>query len=199
NLMENGVAHILIVDDEETILFAMGQYIMAQGCTVDTARELEEAQALLSNIRYHLVVADLRLSGTHGSEGLDLVGMVRECCPGNPHLSFNTHASTLGRDPDFPAVLVAMADDVGIDPTRITIEIIEHAHGWDGVTFDRALRNLRSLGARIALDDVGLGHSNYQMMIDTHPQYLKIDRYFVHGAHADLDRRAVLDSIAQLG
>jgi len=75
------VAHILIVDDEETILFAMGQYIMAQGCTVDTARELEEAQALLSNIRYHLVVADLRLSGTHGSEGLDLVGMVRECCP----------------------------------------------------------------------------------------------------------------------
>jgi len=119
--------------------------------------------------------------------------------PGNPHLSFNTHASTLGRDPDFPAVLVAMADDVGIDPTRITIEIIEHAHGWDGVTFDRALRNLRSLGARIALDDVGLGHSNYQMMIDTHPQYLKIDRYFVHGAHADLDRRAVLDSIAQLG
>ena len=55
------MAHILIVDDEETILFAMGQYIMAQGCTVDTARELEEAQALLSNIRYHLVVADLRL------------------------------------------------------------------------------------------------------------------------------------------
>jgi DNA-binding response OmpR family regulator len=79
--MENGVAHILIVDDEETILFAIGQYIIALGCTVDTARELEEAQALLSNVRYHLVVADLRLSGIHGSEGLDLVSMVRECCP----------------------------------------------------------------------------------------------------------------------
>ena len=118
--------------------------------------------------------------------------------PGKPHISFNTHASTLGRDPDFPALLAAMADDVEIDPSRITIEIIEHAHGWDGVTFDRALRTLRSLGARIALDDVGLGHSNYQMMIDTHPQYLKLDRYFVHGAHADLDRRAVLESIAQL-
>ena len=75
------MAHILIVDDEETILFAMGQYIMAQGCTVDTASELEEAQALLTNIRYHLVIADLRLSGIHGSEGLDLVAMVRECCP----------------------------------------------------------------------------------------------------------------------
>lgn len=118
--------------------------------------------------------------------------------PGKPDLSFNAHASTLGRDPDFPAYVIAMADEAGIDPARITIEIIEHAHGWDGVTFANALRTLRSFGARIALDDVGLGHSNYQMMIDTHPQYMKIDRYFVHGAHADLDRRAVLDSIAQL-
>lgn len=118
--------------------------------------------------------------------------------PGKPDLSFNTHASTLGRDPEFPTLVVSMADDVGIDLSRITIEIIEHAHGWDGETFDRALRTLRSFGARIALDDVGLGHSNYQMMIETHPQYMKIDRYFVHGAHADLDRHAVLDSIAQL-
>lgn len=75
------MAQILVVDDEETILFAMEQYITAQGCDVDTARELEEAQALLENIRYHLVVADLRLSGIHSTEGLDLVSMVRECCP----------------------------------------------------------------------------------------------------------------------
>jgi DNA-binding NtrC family response regulator len=75
------VAHILVVDDEESILFAMEQYITAQGCTVDCARELEEAQALLSNIHYHLVLADLRLSGINSSEGLDLVSMVRECCP----------------------------------------------------------------------------------------------------------------------
>lgn len=118
--------------------------------------------------------------------------------PGKPNLSFNVHASTLGRDKDFATAVVAMAADAGIAPSRLTIEIIEHAHGWDGLTFDRALDSLRGAGVRIALDDVGLGHSNYQMMLDTHPQYLKIDRYFVHGAYSDLDRRAVLDSIAQL-
>jgi DNA-binding NtrC family response regulator len=75
------VAHILVVDDEESILFAMEQYFTAQGCTVDCAREVEEAQALLTNIRYHLVLADLRLSGIGSAEGLDLVRMVRECCP----------------------------------------------------------------------------------------------------------------------
>ena len=118
--------------------------------------------------------------------------------PGHPPLSFNVHASTLGRDPEFPAVLEKMAEGFGIPLSRLTIEIVEHAQGWDGMTFDNSLRTLRDLGANIALDDVGLGHSNYQMMIDTHPQYLKIDRYFVHGAHTDLDRRAVIESIAQL-
>ncbi|HXH62686.1 MAG TPA: response regulator [Gemmatimonadales bacterium] len=75
------MAHILVVDDEESILFAMEQYFTACGCTVDCARELEEAEALLTNIRYQLVLADLRLSGIHSAEGLDLVSMVRECCP----------------------------------------------------------------------------------------------------------------------
>src|SRR5262245_40161941 len=72
----------------------MGQYIMAQGCTVDTACELEEAQALLANIRYHLVVADLRLSGIHGAEGLDLVSMVRECCPNTRVIVLTAYGSS---------------------------------------------------------------------------------------------------------
>lgn len=74
--------HILVVDDEQSILFAMEQYFTAQGCTVDCAQELEEAQALLSNVRYALVLADLRLSGINSAEGLDLVSFARERCPG---------------------------------------------------------------------------------------------------------------------
>ena len=73
--------HILVVDDEESILFAMQDYFTSYGCTVDCARELEEAQALLSNIRYNLVLCDLRLSGIHSAEGLDLVSFVRERVP----------------------------------------------------------------------------------------------------------------------
>ena len=73
--------HILVVDDEESILFALGDYFTAHGCTVDCARELEEAQALLSNIRYNLVLCDLRLSGVQSAEGLDLVTFVRERTP----------------------------------------------------------------------------------------------------------------------
>jgi DNA-binding NtrC family response regulator len=73
--------HILVVDDEQSILFAMEQYFGAHGCTVDCAQELEEAQALLSNRPYALLLADLRLSGIHSAEGLDLVAFTRERSP----------------------------------------------------------------------------------------------------------------------
>jgi EAL domain-containing protein (putative c-di-GMP-specific phosphodiesterase class I) len=118
--------------------------------------------------------------------------------PGAPTLSLNVHASTVGRDPEFPAFFIDAAERHGVHPSRLIIEIVEHTQHWDGVTFERGLCALREAGARIALDDVGLGHSNYRMMLDTRPEYLKIDRYFVHGAQDDRDRRVVLDSIAQL-
>ena len=87
------MAHILVVDDEESILFAMEQYFTAQGCTVDCARELEEAQALLTHIHYHLVLADLRLTGINGVEGLDLVSTVRERCPRTRIMVLTAHGS----------------------------------------------------------------------------------------------------------
>jgi CheY-like chemotaxis protein len=51
---------------------------------------------------------------------------------------------------------------------------------------------------RIALDDVGVGHSNYQMIIDARPDYFKIDRQFVRASCGDPSRQAVLESVVQL-
>ena len=72
---------LLIVDDEESILFAMGRYFRSKGFEVDVTRELEEAQALVLNVHYDLLIADFRLTGIHGAEGLEIVGLVRERCP----------------------------------------------------------------------------------------------------------------------
>lgn len=118
--------------------------------------------------------------------------------PGVPSLAINVHASTLGRDRTFPVFVFDAAARAGVHPTRITFEIVEHTYYWDGVTFATCLRDLRAWGAKIALDDVGLGHSNYRMMLEVRPDYLKVDRYIVHGAAGDSSRRAVLESIAQL-
>jgi DNA-binding NtrC family response regulator len=64
---------ILVVDDEEAILFAMREYFTAHGYQVDCAPELEKAKVLLALARYTVVIADLQLTGSHGSEGLELV------------------------------------------------------------------------------------------------------------------------------
>ena len=72
---------MLIVDDEEPILFAMRAYFTKRGYAVDCAREREEAEALLAAGEYAVVIADLRLTGTHGAEGLEILGFVRRRWP----------------------------------------------------------------------------------------------------------------------
>lgn len=71
---------ILIVDDEDLIVMAMRKYFEGLGFVVDGAFELEEAQALLANYRYDLVIADLRLTGIGGVEGLQIVSDVHQRC-----------------------------------------------------------------------------------------------------------------------
>lgn len=72
---------ILVVDDEEAIRDATREYLTALGYHVDAAQEREEAEALLTAATYSLVIADMRLTGVHGREGLELVGYLRERCP----------------------------------------------------------------------------------------------------------------------
>jgi EAL domain-containing protein (putative c-di-GMP-specific phosphodiesterase class I) len=113
-------------------------------------------------------------------------------------LGINVHASTLAMDPGFVGFLGSRLEALRLSPRRLVVEVVEHAPPWDVVGFRTALEALRGLGARVALDDVGLGHSNFMMIIECRPDYFKVDRYFVHGCHRDFHRRAVLASVAQL-
>jgi EAL domain-containing protein (putative c-di-GMP-specific phosphodiesterase class I) len=113
-------------------------------------------------------------------------------------LSFNVHASTLGRDHGFIDFLRAASAATSIDLSRLTAEIVEHAPPWDGVSFRSSIEQLRELGLEIALDDIGLGQSNFKMLLDVDPDYLKVDRFFVEGCSRDPRRRAVIASLQQL-
>lgn len=69
------------MDDEEPILFAMREYFTTKGYVVDCAREKQEAEALLASHDYSLAILDLRLTGTQGAEGLEVIESVRGKCP----------------------------------------------------------------------------------------------------------------------
>lgn len=85
---------LLVVDDEESILSAIREYFLPLGYDVDCARELEEAEALLVHIRYALVIADVRLTGVHGNEGLELIRFIRERSPWSRIIVLTGYGST---------------------------------------------------------------------------------------------------------
>lgn len=121
-----------------------------------------------------------------------------ERLPAGLELSINVHAATLANDEGFLPFLVETAREHDLAPGRITVEIVEHAPQWAGGALPRVLVALREAGLKVALDDIGLGQSNYRMILDCRPDSFKIDAYFVRDAHRDYYRQAVLESVAGL-
>lgn len=118
--------------------------------------------------------------------------------PSQPLLSINVHGSTLASVDHFSDRILSAAKAYGIAHDRLMFEVLEYRAPWAIETFLTTLEMLRDAGVRIAVDDLGVGASNYQMIVDCHPDHLKIDRHVVLGCHGDRWRRAVLASIATL-
>ena len=72
---------LLIIDDEETILFPLKRYFSRLHYRVDCAAELEEAEALVTYTSYDLVIADLSLTAGGSTEGLEILRFVRQHSP----------------------------------------------------------------------------------------------------------------------
>jgi two-component system response regulator (stage 0 sporulation protein F) len=72
---------LLIVEDEDSLAFALQQFFAARGFEVHCAGELEEAAALLSQVHYSAMITDLRLTGACGAQGLELITHVRNHSP----------------------------------------------------------------------------------------------------------------------
>jgi EAL domain-containing protein (putative c-di-GMP-specific phosphodiesterase class I) len=114
-------------------------------------------------------------------------------------VAVNIHASTLATDLDFLPFLSDALVENGLPPERLVLELVEHGPAWDWTALKLNLEGLRHIGVRLALDDFGTGQANYLMLMECRPDYLKIERHFVHGCHADERRQAFLESLAELG
>jgi EAL domain-containing protein (putative c-di-GMP-specific phosphodiesterase class I) len=118
--------------------------------------------------------------------------------PGETDLSVNVHSSTLASVPDFTRKVLDCANAYGIAPRRLMLELVEHRNRWTAEPFHRALAELREAGIRVAVDDLGMGASNYHRFVDCRPDHIKIDRSIVAGCSTDAWRGAVLASVVSL-
>ena len=81
------------------------------------------------------------------------------------------------------------------DPTRVILELTEHAAVEDYVALQAALALLRHRGARLAVDDTGAGFASLTHIANLEPELIKLDRWIVTGVDADPIRQALTRSL----
>lgn len=154
--------------------------------------DIEEATPLFAMIRQHGLEAEM--------DRACVAVALRTAASRNQHrIAINVHPATLGDQRDFVQFLQFEAESHAIPMSRLIVEIGEQAPALDERRFRQNIDRLRDSGAHIAIDDIGHGCSNYRSVLDCRPEYLKIDRYFVHSVSDDPARQAVVRSICDLG
>jgi DNA-binding NtrC family response regulator len=88
------MAHrVLVVDDEDSLLFTIEDYFGTRRYAVDCARNMEEATALLSRRCYAAVIVDLRLQGSGDTGGLQVLAAAKELAPASRRILLTAYGS----------------------------------------------------------------------------------------------------------
>ncbi|NBB24667.1 EAL domain-containing protein [Porphyrobacter sp. SLTP] len=118
--------------------------------------------------------------------------------PDNLTLSLNITPEELG-DPRFAADFAALIGRSEIAPQRLMLEITEDLLLRNLAQAASALKALRGLGFRTALDDFGAGFCNFRYLRELPLDALKLDKAMVEGVPGDATALAVLRAIVALG
>ena len=116
--------------------------------------------------------------------------------PGNRKLFINVHPEAAVKDAgtrEFPDLIRFY----GLPPERVCVEILEGACADEGLLRE-AVSAYRVLGCSIAMDDFGVGRSNFDRIVSLRPDVVKIDRSVLTAAVGDAKSRRMLPAIIEL-
>lgn len=113
-------------------------------------------------------------------------------------LLVNLSAHAILQDAFRPQQIIEGLRSAGRDLSRFVIEITERDIVEDVGRLADALGYLRAAGIRIALDDFGNGHSNFELWHELGPEYVKIDRYLVHEIAESPGRLSIVRALVQV-
>jgi EAL domain-containing protein (putative c-di-GMP-specific phosphodiesterase class I) len=119
---------------------------------------------------------------------------------------FKAALAELGRLPDDVALAInagpeALASGLiaealkGVDPSRIVVELTEHAAVEDYPQLFECLTVLRRTGVRLAIDDAGAGFASLMHILKLAPDFIKLDRELISGIDLDPVRRSLAHSL----
>ncbi len=89
-------------------------------------------------------------------------------------------------------------ESLAIEPARVVIELTEDYPALDFQGVHEALMLYRSMGFRIAIDDLGEGFSSLRLWSELKPEYVKADKHFVTGIAEDPVKMQFLRAIQHI-
>jgi diguanylate cyclase (GGDEF)-like protein len=114
--------------------------------------------------------------------------------PRNAVLFINLSPRSLDHEAMRSSSLLSSVAVAGLSPSQIVFEVTERSV-TNVNTVVREVKRLRSLGFRIALDDVGAGNAGLEMLRQVTVDFVKIDRSVISEALVDESAAAVLSGI----
>ncbi|MGH9362313.1 MAG: EAL domain-containing protein, partial [Thermoanaerobaculia bacterium] len=102
-------------------------------------------------------------------------------------------------DDSFLDYVVGQLVESGVDSRRICFEVTETATISKLADATRFIKVLKEMGCRFVLDDFGSGLSSFAYLRDLPVDFLKIDGEFVKNMVEDEVKRALVESINQIG
>ena len=125
----------------------------------------------------------------------DLRAVVQE--RGNFKISFNVTPGMLIAG-HFPAELDRVVRASGIAARHVVVEVTERDEFEDPALAARTVARLRELGFRVAIDDVGIGHSGLSQIQRLGADIIKIDKFFVDLVARDASAVTVIEMLVRL-
>jgi diguanylate cyclase (GGDEF)-like protein len=84
---------------------------------------------------------------------------------------------------------------LGLDQRNVVIEITERESIGDYAGFEEQIRHYVELGFKIALDDLGAGHSGVVTLVTCSPQFMKLDVTLARDIHRHADKQRLVRSL----
>ena len=117
--------------------------------------------------------------------------------PGDRTLFVNIHPEAAMRESRSAREFAEMVRFYGLTPDRVCVEILEGVCADEGLLRE-AVAAYRALGCSIAMDDFGVGRSNFDRIVALRPDMVKIDRTVLTDAVGDAKARRMLPAIVEL-
>lgn len=108
-------------------------------------------------------------------------------------LFMNVHPSQFGSE-----LLLGSDDEFSKSARRIVLEMSEQHHMTDGASGDHTIAELKALGFRLAVDDLGAGYSGLTTFAQIAPDFIKLDGALVRDSGKQWQKQRVIGGVCDI-